>query len=212
MQIELMTIERPKFENVKLTDGLRWKGGGGWRYEEKMDGVWAVKSFFDGSIIAGEQMKDGRFFAFDLLFLAGFDYRFMPLSKRLQALDDLQKDALVCHLTIQRPETGSGGEFLEYVLSNGGEGVVAKRLDAPYGEPWFKCKRVETFDLLVTDKVCPSIRLATIEGEDRGWCCARAAFDDVRIGQIVEVAAFSLTSKGKLREPRFIRIRHDKTV
>lgn len=52
---------------------------------------------------------------------------------------------------------------------------MVKELDAPYGSPWFKCKRVETFDLVVTEKVWPSIRVATMEGESRGLCCARAA-------------------------------------
>ena len=199
-----MMIERPKFVNVPLADGLRWRNDPAWRYEEKMDGVWAVKEW-DGTVVIGEQMKDGRFFAFDCTHHCGEDLRRRPLSDRLNALADL--DTLVA-----LPATGQGAEFLEAVLARGGEGVVAKYLNDPFGAPWHKCKRIETFDLLVTDKSLPSIRLSTIEGEGRGWCCARAAFDDIRIGQIVEVSAFCITAKGKLREPRFVRIRHDKTI
>lgn len=111
--------------------------------------------------------------------------------------------------------TGSGGEFLEALLSAGGEGVVAKPLDSPFGVGWLKCKRVETFDMLVTDidLARGSLRLADLStGDDRGWCPAKASFQDVKIGDCVEVLAFGLTPKGRLREARFVRVRPDKTV
>ncbi len=55
----------------------------------------------------------------------------------------------------------------------------------------------------------PSIRLRSFEGENRGFCCAGAAFNLIKPGDIVEIAAYGLTAKGKFREPRFVRIRHD---
>lgn len=188
-----------------MATGLKWSGGGGYREEEKMDGVWAVKS--EGSnIIVGEQMKDGRFFAFDVCQYKGQDVRSLPLIQRIAILDaELSGDYL-------RPAVGHGAEFLEAVLSRGGEGVVSKYLDAPFGQPWAKCKRVETFDLVVTEKLLPSIRLSTCDGEDRGWCKARSDFESIAVGSIVEIAAYSLTANGKLREPRFVRIRHDKAL
>ena len=209
----MTAIERPKFVTVELADGLKWRGGGGWRYEEKMDGVWEVSSFkFEGrseDILCGERMRDGRFFAFDILQFMGMDTRPLPLIERVALLDSLvdRKSHIV---NILRPACGQGGEFLEAVLSRGGEGVVAKRLDAPYGDAWHKCKRVQTFDLVVVEKVWPSIRLATAQGEDRGWCAARAAYADIKPGDIVEIAAYAVTANGKLREPRFVRIRPDK--
>jgi ATP-dependent DNA ligase len=116
-----------------------------------------------------------------------------------------------CH----QPAAGQGGEFLEAVLARGGEGVVAKGLSEPFGATWFKCKRAITLDLIVkeADGFRASIRLADLAtGDDRGWCPCRAAFDRVRVGDAVEVAAFGLTVKGKLREPRFVRIRADKAL
>jgi ATP dependent DNA ligase-like protein len=225
-----MTISRPPFITVPLAAGLKWRGGGGCLYEEKMDGVWSVRTI-GPAILAGEQMRDGRFFAFDLLAFAGHDIRRRPLRDRLAGLDALCRELVNRKSQIEnvlRVAAGHGAEFLEAVLARGGEGVVAKHLDAPYGAPWYKCKREETLDLLVTDKACPSIRLAAIpaedpsptpqsairnpNSEDRGWCCARAMFDQIKIGDIVEIKAFGLTSRGKLREPRFLRLRPDKSV
>lgn len=173
------------------------------RFEEKMDGVWSVRET-PGQTIVGEQMRDGRFYAFDVVEFAGQDVRARTLAERLTILDGELAGQFL------RPASGNGGAFLADVLARGGEGVVAKRLDMAFGARWAKVKRVESFDLVVTDKACPSIRLATTEGEDRGWCAARGEFDRIKIGQIVEIAAFSLTAAGKLREPSFLRIRHDK--
>lgn len=204
-----MIIERPKFQTVPLADGLKWRGGGGWRYEEKLDGVWEVVE--NGShAICGER-KDGLFYAFDIIKFNREDIRQYSLSERIAVLDELSRNALGGPFL--RPAVGTGGEFLEAVLARGGEGVVAKELDAPYGAEWFKCKRVITLDLVVTEKADDgrsSIRLGELNGEDRGWCPCKSEFENVRVGQIVEVSAYSMTSKGKLREPRFIRVRHDK--
>jgi ATP-dependent DNA ligase len=196
-----MTVQRPKFINTPLAQGLHWRGGAGWRFEEKMDGVWATKEA-SGSILIGEQMRDGRFFTFDVAQHNGADVRKLALRDRLAILNDMPG--------LLRPAAGNGAEFLEAVLARAGEGVVAKFLDAPYGECWHKCKRIETFDCIVTEKYMPSIRLRSLDGEDRGFCCARAAYDSIKPGDIVEVAAYGITAKGKLREPRFVRIRHDK--
>lgn len=201
-----MLIERPKFVSVPLATGLQWKGGGGWRYEEKLDGVWHTKGV-NGALLAGELMKSGEFYAFDILTLMGRDLRQLPLWERLACLET------ECPNILLRPAVGHGAEFLEAVLSRGGEGVVAKELDAPFGAEWFKCKRIATFDLLVTEKNTKgpaSIRLSELNGEDRGWCPCRAAYDSVQVGDIAEIAAYGLTANGKLREPRFIKLRPDK--
>ena len=190
-------INRPPYERIPLADGLKWRGNGGWEFTEKMDGVWATLNI-GRSIICGEQMRDGRFFAFDLPVLDGQD---IHKEKRRDRLDCLNRFKLL------RPASGIGGEFHESVLARGGEGVVAARWDASFFELRYKCKRVETFDLLVTEKITPCIRLATLDGEDRGWCRAAGWFNVIKAGLIVEVAAYCVTAKGKLREPRFIRIR-----
>lgn len=204
-----MIITRPKYESIPLADGLKWRGNGGWEFTEKMDGVWSTLNI-GRSIICGEQMRDGRFFAFDLPVFEGQDIR---KEKRRDRLDCLKSFRLL------RPASGIGGEFLESVLTRGGEGVVAARLDGNFFDTRYKCKRVETFDLLVTEKITPCIRLSTLAGEDRGWCPAAGWFNVIKPGMIVEIAAYCVTAKGKLREPRLckdefgnIKIRYDKAV
>jgi ATP-dependent DNA ligase len=105
----------------------------------------------------------------------------------------------------------SGGEYLAAVLRDGGEGCVAKQLSAPYGYGWHKAKRWETFDCTVAeqDAARGSIRLALAD-EDCGWMPCRAAFDRIRLGDVVEVAAAGRHVSGKFREARFVKIRTDK--
>jgi ATP-dependent DNA ligase len=173
-----------------------------------MDGVFSSREF-RGCTIIGEQMPDGRFYAFDITKFEGTDIRKVPLVTRLEYLG--WTDPLNLHFL--RPPSGNGAEFLEAVLARGGEGVVAKLLDAPYGTKWFKCKRVETFDLIVTEKDGgrQTIRVGTLQGEDRGWCPCSGQYASVKVGDVVEVAATAITSRGKLREPRFVRMRPDKS-
>ncbi len=72
------------------------------------------------------------YFVFDLLFLKGFDYREQQLSRR--------KDALASVLEAKTPPqyryvdhfAVDGGTMLESACKSGLEGIVSKRLDAPY--------------------------------------------------------------------------------
>lgn len=193
-------IRRPDYSSLPLREGYSLRASGGWRYEEKLDGRWHELGI-GASTIVGELMRDGRFFAFDIPVHNGVDVRRRPLRERLAILDSFP---------LRRPATGNGGEFLRAVLARGGEGIVAKPLDAPYGATWFKCKRVETFDCVVTelDPWRATIRLA-LNGEDCGWCSARSAFDSVAVGDVVEIAAQSRHVSGKFRSPRFVRLRLD---
>jgi len=106
-------------------------------------------------------------------------------------------------------------ELLKSVIERGGEGIVAASLDGYYWLPRVKCKRTETLDLIVAEKAGgkSSIRLKTIDGQNRGWCSCRAAYDSIKVGDIVEIAVFGIHEQsGLMREPRFIKIRHDKMV
>jgi ATP-dependent DNA ligase len=195
------TITRPHYGEVSLQTGIAWCGRG-LRWEEKLDGRWHVLAI-GASRITGELMRDGRFFAFDVPIYEGQDVRRLPLRERLKILDTFP---------LLRPATGLGGDFLRTVLARGGEGFVAKDLDAPFGVGWTKCKRSESHDLVVTGRREDTgvLELATLAGESRGNCPAKAMFDRIAVGDLVEVACHSLTAAGKLREPRFVRCRPDK--
>lgn len=196
-----MTVKRPPFANVPLAVGLQWSGGGGFVFQEKLDGRWHVRAL-GGSVIVGELLPDGRFFAFDCLAVEGQDIRMAKLRERLDCLR---------RFSFPQPALGSGGEFLQAVMARGGEGVVAKHLEGSYGATWFKCKRQATFDCLVSakDSARGTIRLV-LDGADAGWCPVRAGFETIAVGNVVEVAAHSRHASGKLREARFVRLRPDK--
>ena len=142
-------------------------------------------------------MQGGQFYAFDILNCEGQDLRSLPLSERLKALDGMN---------LLRPASGPGGAFLAAVLEHGGEGVVAKRLDAPWGVPWYKAKRsqVHYCRVIGLDQWHGSVILADRDsGEKRGKLPLRGCkFEMVRVGSILKVEAYGLTAKGMLREAR----------
>jgi bifunctional non-homologous end joining protein LigD len=200
-------IARPRFESIPLAAGLRWSGGGGWCYQEKLDGQWHELAH-GSSVLVGELVGES-FTAFDVPIFQGQDVRHEPLRFRLALLHGLQ---------VPMVASGQGGEFLEAVLTRGGEGVVAKHLDAPFGVAWVKCKRQETHDCIVTEihEFKNSIRLGQwCNGQmiDRGWCPAfgRKA-ESLAPGDVVEVRCHSIHASGKFREPALLRLRPDKKL
>lgn len=180
---------------VPMAVGLAWRGGGGFRYEEKMDGRFHVREV-GASVVVGELMRDGRFFAFDCVVIDGQDIRRAPLRERLECLN---------RFSFLRPATGSGGEFLESVLARGGEGIVCKDLSAPYGE-MFACKRIWEGLCVVTgfNGGTQSVTIAdAATGQTRGKVALFGGkIERVRVGSIIKVQGMSLTGRGLIREPR----------
>jgi len=90
---------------------------------------------------------------FDLLHLDGSNLMAAPYRQRWEALERLVPPSLL----VPRVVTSSREEieaFLQRALSAGHEGLMAKRLDAPYavgkrGKNWFKIKPAETLDLVI---------------------------------------------------------------
>lgn len=202
----IQQIKRPPYRTIPLAEGLKLRGVGNWRFEEKLDGEFAIEDIGD-AVFVGEKMNDGRLFLFDVVEFAGKSIRHWAFRDRLKMLSDYAN-----HLGYLMPACGTGGEFLEAVLARGGEGIVIKDLDAPYGAEWIKCKRMETWDLIIVEKAAgkSSVRLSNAQGEDFGWCPCRAAYDALHVGDVVEIAAYGRHASGKLREPRFVRVRVDK--
>jgi ATP-dependent DNA ligase len=199
-------IIRPHFGQMELVRALAfdWRG---WHVSQKLDGVWTVRDF-DGSILTGEKMKGGQFFAFDVAIAYGADVRRWPWVERREAMRQIARAAGVDTV----PE-GHGAEFIEAVLRDGGEGIVAKPWDSFFGVDWVKVKRFETFDCRVIEKHPRKLSLhLSLDGQDAGWClCLQTAvFDTVQPGDVVEVRTYGRHASGKFREPRFFRIRRDK--
>lgn len=203
-----MQSHKPQFTVAPLELGLRWAGGP-FIYQEKIDGVFACEAIA-GALLVGE-LLDHTFHAFDILAspdlgtIAGF-----PLARRLELLREfLQTPPPLKHQkfeAIKIVRQGNGGEFLQAILNEGGEGIVAKRADAPFGVDWIKCKRHEVFQAVVTD-LDPMRGSASIAvgGTDAGWLAMRSRYDRVRLGSRLKVEAFGRHSSGKLREARLDR-------
>lgn len=198
-----MKIARPLYDVASLKSALAqsWRG---WHLSEKMDGVWAVRELA-GCIVTGEAMRDRRFFAFDIPCAFGEDIRRLPWIERSAALDELFS-RLDPGLNWHRCATGGDAEFIEAVLQAGGEGVVCKPWQSPFGAAWCKVKRSETHDCIVTElhPARGSIRLA-LNGEDCGLLAAHSAFDQISLGDIVEITAYGRHASGKFREARLAR-------
>jgi bifunctional non-homologous end joining protein LigD len=90
------------------------------------------------------------YFAFDLLYLDGFDLRRTPLADRKRLLADLVGDNRT-RLHISEHQEGSGTTMFKRACQIGIEGIVSKRADAPYSagrsNSWTKvtCRKRDTF-------------------------------------------------------------------
>jgi bifunctional non-homologous end joining protein LigD len=85
------------------------------------------------------------FYVFDLLFLDGHDLRNQPLRARKDVLKKLLKTARVpTRIHYVEHFTQSGQEMLRSACNMGLEGIISKRLEAPYtsgrGDFWLKSK------------------------------------------------------------------------
>lgn len=82
------------------------------------------------------RLKDGAeaalsYFAFDLLRLAGKDLKTLPNIERKERLEALLADA-VPPVHVADHVIGAGEKLFRAMCGAGGEGIVAKRIDAPY--------------------------------------------------------------------------------
>ena len=201
---------KPRFESVAFETGLQWRPGEGWLYQEKNDGRWAEVDIA-GARIIGERMRDGRLVAFDCVRADGQDIAREPLRVRWAELGRIMRTPTPGFngAKIELVKTGNAGEFLEMVVSRGGEGVVAKRLDQPFGATWLKCKRSQVYYCRVAEldaaRGC-AVVVDRESGEARGRVgLSREQFYAVTVGAVLKIEAYGLTARGLLREPRLDR-------
>jgi bifunctional non-homologous end joining protein LigD len=89
--------------------------------------------------------EDILYFAFDALFIGGEDLRSLPLYERKQRLQELLASLLPgSPIRCVEHIAGSGASVMESARENELEGIVSKRLDAPYRsgrtQSWLKIK------------------------------------------------------------------------
>jgi bifunctional non-homologous end joining protein LigD len=93
------------------------------------------------------------YYAFDLLYLDGFDLRGARLADRTHLLEELLADASQRILYTEHLQ-GDGAEIYERACGMGLEGIISKQQDAPYRsgrtESWIKvkCGRRGTFPIV----------------------------------------------------------------
>jgi bifunctional non-homologous end joining protein LigD len=93
------------------------------------------------------------YYAFDLLYLDGFDLRGARLADRTHLLEELLADASERILYTEHLQ-GDGAEIYERACAMGLEGIISKQRDAPYRsgrtECWIKvkCGKHDTFPIV----------------------------------------------------------------
>ena len=171
-----------------------------------------------------------RFIAFDLPWFAGSDRRDLPLRVRLTELQSVLTHA---RLPIEAAaELVPDPDLAAAVWDSGGEGLIIKRLDAPYAAgnrtAWQKVKQVETADAVVIgcepgqgkyagttgalilgqhDAAGTLVEVARVSGFTDAL---RATLGPTTTGRVVEFRYQERTPGGRYRHPRFVRFRPDK--
>lgn len=102
-----------------------------------------------------ENLFDLKVFLFDILYLNNEDLTHLPYFKRMEILEKVKGNFERVKYIIPN-NLHEGKNFYEKSLSEGFEGIVAKRLNSIYqsgrrGKLWFKLKKVETLDLVILE-------------------------------------------------------------
>lgn len=115
------------------------------------------------------------YYAFDLLFLDGFDLRQAPLVERRRVLAELLRPQPLGQFVFSAHMEGDGGTIFEHACAMGLEGLVCKLRDQPYrsgnigGWVKVKCVRRGTFTIVgfVPDRdAISALHLARRDGDE----------------------------------------------
>lgn len=113
------------------------------------------------------------YYAFDLLYLDGFDLRASPLSERKRVLQGLLKEAGdIGPVMLSESFETDGKALFDQACSLGLEGIISKIKTAPYkserNESWIKvkCLQVARYEVIGYKNGATSLYLAKREGRD----------------------------------------------
>lgn len=180
--------------------------------------------------------KKFKYVAFDILEYNGASVRMKPIEERKRLLDRVVPDNLTV-ITESQVVANNKKDFFEEQLRKGREGVMLKQRGSVYvggrSTSWLKIKRENTMDVVArggtrgTGAREPFFgavhcfyprngRLVHIGDVGSGFTNAdlRRLTARVRGGEsfVIEVKLMELTRDGKMRFPRFLRVRDDKSV
>lgn len=158
---ELVTADRKSYSTISLSGSLPNRAIG----LQQAYG-WATYVVFDAPIYGG------------------------PLQTRKDYLCDVFQHTTLEHVELVRGQYISRRTFLDSILEKGGEGIILKCLEAPYGDPaaWVKVKCEETYDVVILGYQPASEMSMKVDGvvsrtkfAEKGWIGA------VEIGRFVSV-------------------------
>lgn len=168
----------------------------------------------------GEIIGD-RLYAFDLLSIHGRDVRDWEYGVRLATLTELLSSSDSAITAVPTAETAEDkAERLAALKDAGAEGVVFKRLDAPYrhgrpnsGGTQLKYKFVDTLSAVVSAINTQRSVGLTLHGEDGpvpvGNVTIPANHDVPAVGAVVEVRYLYATPTPTLYQPVYLGVRDD---
>ena len=218
------------------------------RYVEKQDSepkmrdhyfVMMDDTIFDGEICAvgdsttsneaATAMATGQsiFKVWDIIRHRGDDLRGCMDTNRRRLLEQLSKHFpkwMLLEWRYKNPKP-----LLRDVLARGGEGIVQKKLNAPYGEGWLKIKKEKTYDVIITGcdysdsaKYAPhgwikNVHFSQYRNGVLTPCGQTSGMDEqtrdyitknikrlVKEQQVIELIANLRFPSGALRHPRFL--------
>lgn len=235
-----MNIPKPTKYPVAAADAARWRGDGRYIFTRKYDGVFATTGVVCGAHLlicevmqpkSGGKFTKSDWYQFNRLYhlevvptfyvahsvaaVDGASILHRPALERWNLLTSLfkggaQRDEHGDRIVLA--ESGAGGDFFNAVVADGGEGVCAVPVEAPWGIIYAAKPLMELYPR-VTSK---NIAMGTVEIVDAntfeplGSVPCRAHFDMVNVGDIVEVHCIEKHRSGRLREARFVAVRNDK--
>ena len=103
-------------------------------------------------------LSEGRtralvYYAFDLLYLDGYDLRGVPLERRKALLAEIVREAGQRRVLYSEHLVGEGQEFFAQCCRMGLEGIISKRRDGPHhggrSADWLKVKCVQSGDFVI---------------------------------------------------------------
>ena len=117
--------------------------------------------------ISSNQSRSIQYFAFDLMYLDGFDYRDVALLDRKQTLEALFSDLpQQTPLALSEHLCGDGPLVFQQICQLGAEGIVSKLADRRYvsgrTELWQKVKCVQSMEFVIGGYTDSSVRPRSI--------------------------------------------------
>ena len=112
------------------------------------------------------------FYAFDLLYLDGFDLRSSPLLERKKALFEVLNTKNVAPIVFSEHFEADGASLFKQACDLGLEGIISKSKIAPYkserNESWLKikCSQTARYEVIGYKNGATSLYLAKREGKD----------------------------------------------